>query len=190
MGVVRRPDPALATMPFDKLRPSQVQDWRGLRHAQAPQHRGVIGHGWGGEEWQCHVAACGPVRSCLGLVHAATGQVEHHLGACRLHGDSGTTQAHKQQFRRIGCGGVVHPAAGVQGQRLRPPSVQLVQCPGLVHFKHQRGFSGGHWQHFERYVGQQTQCPEGTSYPATFFMTWPPKVRCSARPLTSCTPST
>ncbi|MNH29678.1 hypothetical protein D3C71_1568240 [compost metagenome] len=38
-------------------------------------------------------------------------------------------------------------------------------------------------------VPQAPAIRRDTSYPATFFMTWPPKVSSSARPLSSVTPS-
>ena len=140
-------------MPFDERRHQvcgQVQRGRSGGHGQAPQVQPGVGCARA-KPGQALVAAGVPIGCGSAGVHALATQA----AAGGLHGRAGTAQA---QVQGVGPG-IVHPATGVERQRLAAPGLQAAQRVGLAAFKAQRGLGRGHGQHFEADFGEHPELP-------------------------------
>ena len=168
-GTGRSPEPAQGAVPFDEHWVGQVQHRDGLRYRESPEAQ--FGRGWC-KEGQGLLTAGGPIGASLDVVHprgVATGglHIGHQARAGGLYGRQRAAQSHEQKVLRWPGGGVIHPAAGVQRQRLAAPAVEQVQGCGLRHARaHQCGLGRGHRQHLERHLGDQPQAAQAADQQA------------------------
>ena len=122
-------------MPLHQLRPRHIENLRRLRHTYAPQGKAFS---WGlRKEGKLLVAAALPVCKRLFLRYDLPRHLRQHALLRCLDGSTRSSQTHEKTVPAWSTGvrRVVHPATGIQGQRLCTPSMQLLQGIRLTEFK-------------------------------------------------------